>query len=91
MVGAAVAERQLRRLVAGREPEQLVAEADPEHRHAAERLAHDPRLLDERRRVAGAVREQHAVVGGELVGIADVREDGDRGARRLRAGGGSSA
>ena len=61
VVRAAMAERQLRRLVAGREPHQLVAEADPEHRHASERLADDPRLLHERRRVAGAVREEHAV------------------------------
>src|SRR6516162_7518627 len=33
MVGAAVAERKLEGLEPGREREQLVAEADPEHRH----------------------------------------------------------
>ena len=82
MVRAAMAERQLCRLVACRKPHQLVAEADAEHRHAAERLADDPRLLDERRRVARAVREQDAVVGGEIVRIADVRVDRDRCAGR---------
>ena len=35
----------------------------------------------ERLRVAGAVREQHAVVAGELVGVDVVRVDGDRRAR----------
>ena len=55
--------------MAGREAEQLVAEADPEHRHAAEQLAHDVDLVLERLGVAGAVREQDAVVAGELVGV----------------------
>ena len=60
-------------------------EADAEHRNTAERLADDPRLLDERGGIARAVREQDAVVGGEIVRVADVRVDGDRRARRLEA------
>ena len=46
-----------------------MAEADPEQRDAAEQLAHDLDLVDERLGVAGAVREHHAVVAGELVGV----------------------
>src|SRR5712691_4388272 len=62
VVRAAVAERQLRRREPRRTPEQLVAETDPEQRHAADELADDGALGLERLRVAGAVREQHAVV-----------------------------
>src|SRR5439155_16940531 len=39
MVRAAVTERQLERLHPDRKPEQLVTQADPQHRHAAEQLA----------------------------------------------------
>ena len=81
MVRAAVAERQLVRLHPRREREQLVAEADAEHRHAAEQLAHDRDLVVQRLGIAGAVREQHAVVLRELVGVDVVRVDGDGGAR----------
>ena len=59
MVGAAVAE-ELVRLVAGREPEQLMAEADPEHGDAPEQLAHDRDLLAQRLQVAGAVQRRTA-------------------------------
>ena len=86
MVGAAVAEGELVRLVAGREAEQLVAEADAEHGHAAEQLPHDLHLVGERLRVAGAVREQDGVVGEQLLRIDRVREDGD-----VRAGAGEAA
>jgi hypothetical protein len=61
--------------VAGREAEQLVAEADPEHRDTAQQLAHDLDLVCERLGVAGAVREQDGVVAGELVRVDLVRED----------------
>ncbi len=45
VVRAAVAERELERLVPGREREQLVAEADAEDRHPAEQVAHSVRAL----------------------------------------------
>ena len=61
MVGAAMAEGELVRRVAGREAEQLVTEADPEDGDAAEKLAHDLGLGDERLGVAGAIREDDAV------------------------------
>ena len=67
MVGAAMAEGQLVRLVAGGEAKQLVAEADAEHRHAAEQAAHDLGLERQRLRIARPVRQQHAVVAGELL------------------------
>src|SRR5436305_1605483 len=51
MVDAAVAERELERLVAGRLRDQLVPEADAEHIRAAEEVADARRLGDERRRV----------------------------------------
>ena len=41
MIGAAVSERELEGPVAGRKAEQLVAEADPEERNAAEKFAQD--------------------------------------------------
>ena len=61
VVGAAVAERELERLQAGRAREQLVAEADPEHRLAHEQRADRVDEVVERRRVAGAGHEEEAV------------------------------
>jgi hypothetical protein len=80
VVRAAMAERELERLEAGREREQLVAEADAEDRHAPEQLADDGHLGFERLGVTRAVREQDAVVAGERVGVDVVREDGHGGA-----------
>ena len=62
MVRAAMAELQLERLAAHRQTENLMPEADAEDRHAGrdQRL----RVLDricQRRRIAGAVAEKHAV------------------------------
>ena len=67
MVRAAVAERELVRLVARRETEQLMAEADAEDRHAPDQLAHDGDLVRKWLGIAGAVREQYAVEAQELV------------------------
>jgi hypothetical protein len=66
MVGAAVAERQLERLVPGREAEQLVAEADPEDGRTAEEVTDDRGLLDKRVGIAGAVREDDTVVAASV-------------------------
>ena len=76
-----MAEGQLVGLVARREAEQLVPEADAEHARAPEQVADRRDLLDERLRVAGAVRQHHAVEAGEVVGVGDVREHRHRGAR----------
>ena len=54
MVGAAVAERQLEGLEADRAAQQLVAEADAEHRHLPDQLAHVADDVVERGRVARA-------------------------------------
>ena len=61
--------------MAGREAEQLMAEADAENRHAAEQIAHDLDLVAERLGVAGAVRQEHGVVAAELARVDGVRED----------------
>src|SRR5436189_4152119 len=78
MVRAAMAERQLRRREAGRASEELMAEADAEDRYAADELLDGRRLGPERLWIAWAVREQDAVVAGELVRVDVVRVDGDR-------------
>ena len=66
VVGAAVAERQLEGLEADRAAEQLVAEADAEHRPRADELAERVDDVVERGRVAGAVGEEDRVgVAGE--------------------------
>ena len=67
MVRAAVTEGELVRAVSGREAEQLMPEADPEDGYASEEVAHDPRLGRKRLGVARPVREDDAVVAGELV------------------------
>ena len=67
MVRAAMTERQLVRLVAGREAEELMAEADPEDRHPPEQLLHRLHLVVERLRIAGTVGEDDGVVLRELV------------------------
>ena len=58
MVGAAVTERKLERVEAQREPDELVAEADAEERHAAEQLAHRLDRAVELGGVARAVADQ---------------------------------
>ena len=66
VVGAAVAERQLEVSRPDRAAEQLVAEADAEHRPLADQLADGLDDVVERRRVAGAVGEEDEVgVAGE--------------------------
>ena len=55
VVRAAVAEGQLERPQAEREPEQLMAEADAEERHPAEKVAHRLDGVGELRRVARPV------------------------------------
>ena len=80
VVRAAVAEGQLVRLVTRRQREQLMAEADAEHRDPAEEVGHGRDLVAQRLRVAGAVREEDAVVGRQLVRVDVVRVDGDRSA-----------
>ena len=75
MVRAAVSEAQLAGLVPRCEPEQLVAEADAEHRHASEQLAQDGDLVHQWFRVARPVRQHHAVERRELVGGHVVRKD----------------
>src|SRR5690349_17642115 len=58
MVRAAMTERQLEGLLAGRHREQLMTEADTEHRHTAEQLLQHLRLALERRRVTRARRQE---------------------------------
>src|SRR3954447_7406585 len=81
MVCASVPERQLVRLAAGREREELVAEADPENRDTPNQVAQRCLCVREGRRVAWTVREEDAVVAGELVRIDVVRVNRDRGPR----------
>ena len=61
MVGTAVAERELEGLEPDRPAQQLVAEADAEHRHLADQLAHVADDVVERGRVARAVGEEDGV------------------------------
>src|SRR5579859_1881019 len=73
MVRAAMAERELERLVPGGHREHLVAEADAEDARAAEQVAHRLHLGLERAGIAGARREEHTVVAGEVVRARVVR------------------
>ncbi len=75
VVGAAVAERELERLQPGRAGQQLVAEADAEHRLAHQQRADRLDDVVERRRVAGAGHEE------EPVGVARQQLVGGRRAR----------
>ena len=70
MVAAAVAERELERLQPDRAAEQLMAEADAEHRLAPDELAQRVDDVVQGRRVAGAVGEEDrvGVAGEQLVG-----------------------
>ena len=63
LVGAAMAAIQLVGLRPQRQRQQLMAEADAEHRHACGQHALDRRhrILPGRRRIARAVRQEHAV------------------------------
>src|SRR5205814_7602659 len=61
MVGAVVAEGQLVGLATGRESDDLMAEADTEDRHAADQGAHAVHQIGYALRIAGAVRQEHAV------------------------------
>src|SRR5688500_12885867 len=85
VVGAAMAERELVGLEPGREREELVAEADPQDRDAAEELLDDPDLIGERGGIARAVREEHSRgPGGENRGrVRVVWPDGHADAGRL--------
>ena len=82
VVGPAVPEGKLERLVAGRHREHLVSEADAEHVRPPDEVAHDCGLLLQRRGIAGARREQDAVVARELVRVDVVRVHRDRRTRR---------
>ena len=61
MIAAVMSERQLERLAAECPAEQLMAEADPEDRHLAEQLGDRVDGVADHRRVARAVRQEHAV------------------------------
>src|SRR5690606_35647513 len=61
VVGAAMAEGELERLQPERPGEQLVAEADPDHRALPEQLAYGRDDVVERGRVAGPVGEEDQV------------------------------
>src|SRR5712691_7250761 len=61
MVGAVVAELELVGAAAAGEPHDLVAEADAEDRQAPEQRAHRVDQVRHALRIAGAVREEHAV------------------------------
>ena len=69
VVAAVVAEGELHGVGAERPAEELVAEADAEHRHVAEQPADGVDGVGHRGRVAGAVGEEHAGrLAGEHVG-----------------------
>ena len=61
MVAAVMSERQLERPRAQRGAEQLMSEADAEHGHFTEERFDVANRVPERRRIAGTVREEHAV------------------------------
>src|SRR6266536_1583940 len=85
MVRAAVPERKLEGLVPGGEGEQLVAETDPEQRHAADQLAHDGDLVLEGLGVAGTIREEDSVETKQLARGRVVRKHRHRRARTRHA------
>ncbi len=69
VVAAVVSERQLDRARSDRQPEQLVAETDPEDRDLTEQAADRVDGVRHGRRVAGPVRQEHAIgPAGEDVG-----------------------
>ena len=61
VVPAVVAERELVGACPDRLGEQLVAQADPEHRHPAQQIGHDRGQLGQRGGIAGPVGEKDAV------------------------------
>ena len=61
MVRAPVAEAELERVEPHGATEELVAEADPEHRGLPDKLADRPDYVVERRGVPGPVREEDEV------------------------------
>ena len=79
MVAAAVAELELVGLAAEGQAEELVAEADAEDRDLADEMADVVLRVRHRLRIAGAVREQHAVVAAveDLLGMRGRRIDRD--------------
>ncbi len=83
VVAAVVAERQLVGSAAEGGGQQLMAEADPEHRHLAEQAADGVDGVTDRRRVARAVGEEHPV------GLAGQHRRG-RGGRRHHLDGGQA-
>ena len=86
VVRAAVAERELERPVSGREPEQLVAEADAEDRDAAEQAARPPRTSSRSGSGSpGPFERTTPSKPASSSALGRVREDGDGGARRRRA------
>ena len=78
LVRAAVPERQLGRPTAEREPQELVPEADAEHRHSPEQLAARVDPIRRRGGVARPVGQDHAVesAGAHLGGRRRRRDDG---------------
>src|SRR2546428_2464318 len=86
VVRAGVADRRLVRTAAGREPDDLVSEADAEDRHAADERAHG---VDEVRHafgVAGTVREKYTIRMAleDGLGRRVRRHHGDLAARRTQ-------
>ena len=79
MVAAVVAERELVGRGAERRGQQLVPEADAEHRHAVDQAGDDLGGARDRRGVAGPVRQEHTVgaSGEHLVRRRGRRDHGD--------------
>ena len=90
-VAAVMAERHLEGAAAQSQGEQLMAEADAEHRHPADERAQRPDRGSGHRGVSGAVAEEHSVgIGGQhLFGRSAGRHDGHGGdlAQALQDGG----
>ena len=91
VVRAAVAERELVGLVAGRERRAAGGRGRSRGSARVRSARARRRLVRERLGVAGAVREEDAVVAGELVRVDVVRKDRDRGAGPGEPVAGSSA
>src|SRR5262249_58850004 len=70
LVAAVMSELELVGAAAERESEDLVSEADAEHRHVAEQVGDDLSGAGHRVRVAGTVGQEHAVrtLGQDLAG-----------------------
>ncbi len=81
MVSAVMSEGELVGAGTERGRQQLMTETDSEHGHLAEESVDDRRRTDDRRRIAGSVREEDAIgiAGEDLGGRCAGRHDLDRG------------